>query len=61
MTHGIEDKVVVIPGASSGLGEATARRIARDGASLVLGARHFKRLLALAEELFLGKDAAARA
>ncbi len=39
MTENIRDKVVVITGASSGLGEATVRRLAREGARLVLGAR----------------------
>ncbi len=39
MTEGIKDKVVVITGASSGLGEAAARRLAQHGAKLVLGAR----------------------
>jgi NADP-dependent 3-hydroxy acid dehydrogenase YdfG len=53
----IKDKVVVITGASSGLGEATARRLAREGAKLVLGARRLERLRALAEELSLGDDA----
>jgi NADP-dependent 3-hydroxy acid dehydrogenase YdfG len=38
MTQGIANKVVVITGASSGLGEAAAKRLARDGAKLVLGA-----------------------
>ena len=38
-TDGIKDKVVIITGASSGLGEATAKRLAKGGARLVLGAR----------------------
>ncbi|EJL57165.1 short-chain alcohol dehydrogenase [Rhizobium sp. CF122] len=56
MTDGIKDKVVVITGASSGLGEAAARRLARDGAKLVLGARRLDRLKAIADELDLGAD-----
>ena len=39
MTHGIQTKVVVITGASSGLGEATARLLSAQGATVVLGAR----------------------
>jgi NADP-dependent 3-hydroxy acid dehydrogenase YdfG len=58
MTQGIRGKVVVITGASSGLGEATARRLAQHGAKLVLGARRLDRLKALAKELSLGEDAA---
>ena len=44
-------KVVVITGASSGLGEAAARRLAAEGARLVLGARRIERLQALADAL----------
>ena len=58
MTQGIENKVVVITGASSGLGEAAARLLAKDGAKLVLGARRLDRLQALAKALSLGPDAA---
>jgi NADP-dependent 3-hydroxy acid dehydrogenase YdfG len=44
-------KVVVITGASSGLGEATARRLSAQGAIVVLGARRVDRLQSLANEL----------
>jgi NADP-dependent 3-hydroxy acid dehydrogenase YdfG len=54
----IQDKVVVITGASSGLGEAAARALAKNGAKLVLGARRMDRLKALASELSLGASAA---
>jgi len=47
----VTHKVVVITGASSGLGEATARLLASQGASVVLGARRFERIRALADEL----------
>ncbi|WP_346836709.1 SDR family oxidoreductase [Microbulbifer sp. SAOS-129_SWC] len=58
MTQNIDGKVVVITGASSGLGEATARLLSEQGARLVLGARRIDKLSALAQELKLGDNAA---
>src|ERR1700733_4243734 len=48
---GIKDKVVVITGASSGIGEATALLLAERGAKVVLGARGPNRLKALAARI----------
>ncbi|MGK9235106.1 SDR family oxidoreductase [Inquilinus limosus] len=47
----IEGKVVAITGASSGIGEATARHLAAAGAAVMLGARRLHRLEAVAEEI----------
>src|SRR5258706_3048352 len=51
MSNNIEGKVVVITGASSGLGEATARFLSAQGACVTLGARRVDRLQSLAKEL----------
>lgn len=42
--NNIENKVIVITGASSGIGEATAYKLAQAGAKLVLGARREDKL-----------------
>jgi NADP-dependent 3-hydroxy acid dehydrogenase YdfG len=51
MIENIRDKVVVITGASSGLGEAAARLLSAEGASVVLGARRLDRIQSLAAAL----------
>jgi NADP-dependent 3-hydroxy acid dehydrogenase YdfG len=51
MENNIEDKVVVITGASSGLGEAAARHLSALGATIVLGARRADRIEKLATEI----------
>ena len=47
----LSGKVVLVTGASSGIGEGAARELAGAGAKLMLGARRTDRLAALAEEL----------
>jgi NADP-dependent 3-hydroxy acid dehydrogenase YdfG len=51
MTEGIAGKVVVITGASSGLGAATAEHLSVAGATVVLGARRLDRIRTLADEI----------
>ncbi len=51
MNENIAGKVVVITGASSGLGEATARLLAKQGATVALAARRADRIDALAAEI----------
>jgi NADP-dependent 3-hydroxy acid dehydrogenase YdfG len=51
MSESIQGKVVVITGASSGIGEATARLLASQGARLVLGARREDRLRQIVAEI----------
>jgi NADP-dependent 3-hydroxy acid dehydrogenase YdfG len=58
MPDNIKNKVVVITGASSGLGEASARLLAHEGAKLVIGARRLDRLKILAKELSMPESAA---
>lgn len=44
-------KVILLTGASSGIGEATARLLSKQGHRLVIGARRTERLAALADDL----------
>jgi len=50
-TSNITDKVVVITGASSGIGESTAKLLAKQGAKVVLGARRSNRIDAVVQEI----------
>jgi short-subunit dehydrogenase len=51
-------KVVIVTGASSGIGEATAREFAKQGAKIVLAARRVDKLEALADEITTMKTGA---
>ncbi|AJY46261.1 SDR family oxidoreductase [Martelella endophytica] len=51
MTDNIKGKIVIITGASSGMGEATARDLAAKGAKVALGARRADRLEALVNDI----------
>lgn len=51
MKQNIAGKVVIITGASSGIGEATAKLLARKGAKIVLGARRVEKLEEIAKEI----------
>lgn len=51
----LSSKVIVIMGASSGIGAATARRLAKDGAKLVVAARRLDRLDEIAGEFDEGQ------
>ncbi len=51
-------KIVLVTGASSGIGEATARRLAASGHRVVLGARRTDRIRAVAEDIRSGGGAA---
>lgn len=47
----VENKVVIITGASSGIGEATAKLLAKNGAKVVLGARRIDQLATIVKEI----------
>lgn len=49
--NNLENKVVIITGASSGIGEETAKVLARNGAKVVFSARREDRLKQLADEI----------
>jgi NADP-dependent 3-hydroxy acid dehydrogenase YdfG len=51
MMEHIQNKVIVITGASSGIGEATAKKLAAEGAKVFLGARRVDRLESLVSDI----------
>jgi NADP-dependent 3-hydroxy acid dehydrogenase YdfG len=54
----IENKVIVITGASSGIGEATAKLLAQNGAYVVLGARRTGKLEKIVKEIHASEGTA---
>ena len=54
MNPDLTDRVIVVTGASSGIGAATAKRLACEGMRVVLVARRFERLEKLADEIRRG-------
>ena len=57
-TSSIADKVVVITGASSGIGESTAKLLAQQGAKVVIGARRKDRIDAVVKEISVADGSA---
>jgi short-subunit dehydrogenase len=53
MNNIFTDKVVIVTGASSGIGEATAREFARNGSKVVLAARSESKISAIVKELIV--------
>ena len=51
MPEVIQSKVILITGASSGIGESTVKTLARQGHIILMGARRIEKLKALADEL----------
>lgn len=54
METSLKDKIAVVTGASSGIGEATARELSRRGAAVVLAARNRERIEGVAREIVSG-------
>ena len=52
MSASANGKTVLVTGATSGIGEATARLLAENGAKVVLGARRTEKLEKLVEEIY---------